>query len=330
MGNMFKCVLASGTGTGIPLIVTCPSSFAGFTITCTDGTTTLTDTCPSSSPYEVTFNLPNIGTWTVSGGTQTRTVTVTEETVILATVPDGSTVTPTDDVQTLLNCANIWDKSYSTVSALLADTTSLLAVISDNNAVDYLVRSTTFATDICADSTAMTYIGADNYCANTLLADSTWLSAICNSTYFENVLNVKVPTMTSNTTPSGVASMTDNSSTAWKSFDGNISTNSTMSGDKTSFYQRYDFGTNKHIYRAEIYTKWTDRSGRATTLNLQYSDNGTNFTNAVANINATNDSYNKQTGDFGTHRYWQFTSAVTNFSKGEGWPYVQFYGREDV
>lgn len=67
MGNMFKCVLVSGTGNGIPLIVTCTSAFAGLTITCTDGTTTLTDTCPSSSPYEITFNLPNTGTWTVSG-----------------------------------------------------------------------------------------------------------------------------------------------------------------------------------------------------------------------------------------------------------------------
>lgn len=57
---------ASGGG-GPDLIVTCSSAFAGATISCTDGTTTLTDVCPSSSPYEVTFNLPNVGTWTVSG-----------------------------------------------------------------------------------------------------------------------------------------------------------------------------------------------------------------------------------------------------------------------
>lgn len=67
MANMFRCVLAGGGGAGIPLIVTCASGFAGLTITCTDGNTTLTGECPSSSPYEVTFQLPNIGTWTVSG-----------------------------------------------------------------------------------------------------------------------------------------------------------------------------------------------------------------------------------------------------------------------
>lgn len=226
----FRCSVGSG-GSGIPLVVTCASAFAGTIITCTDGTTTLTDACPSSSPYEITFNLPNTGTWTISGTisgqTFTTTVTVTETTANLNNTPDGATVTPTDDVQTLLNCANIWDKNYTTISQLLADTTSLLAVIDDNNAADYLVRSTTWATDVCADSTAMTYIGADDYCAETLLANSTWRTTICNSAYFESVLNVKVPTMTSNTTPSGECvystEFSELSYYAYKAFDGNSS-----------------------------------------------------------------------------------------------------------
>lgn len=68
MSNMFKSVLASGgSGNDIPLAVICDSAFAGTTITCSDGTTTLTNTCPSTSPYEITFRLPNAGTWTVSG-----------------------------------------------------------------------------------------------------------------------------------------------------------------------------------------------------------------------------------------------------------------------
>lgn len=65
-GNGIVSFSASGGG-GPDLIVTCSSAFAGAAISCTDGTTTLTDVCPSSSPYEVTFNLPNVGTWTVSG-----------------------------------------------------------------------------------------------------------------------------------------------------------------------------------------------------------------------------------------------------------------------
>lgn len=62
----FECTVGKG-GESIPLIVTCASAFAGLTITCSDGTTTLTEQCPSSSPYEITFYLPNDGTWEVSG-----------------------------------------------------------------------------------------------------------------------------------------------------------------------------------------------------------------------------------------------------------------------
>ncbi len=79
----FECVIGSATsGSGIPLVATCTSAFAGLPITCSDGTTTLTETCPSASPYEVTFNLPNTGTWivsgTISGTTYSESVLVNE------------------------------------------------------------------------------------------------------------------------------------------------------------------------------------------------------------------------------------------------------------
>lgn len=230
----FRCS-TGGAGKGADLVITCDSVFAGSTITVTDGTKTFSQQCPSSSPYEVTIKSIPTGTWTISGTyngqTFTETVTVVDFTATLGATPEGSTVTPTDDVQIWLHCADIWDKNYTTVAQVLADSTTLLALISSNNAVDYMVRSTTFASDICADSTAMTDIGANNYCADTLLADSTWLTAICNSTYFESVLNVKVPTMTSDTTPYGQLSASsywnNDSATyaAYKSFDGNDNDN---------------------------------------------------------------------------------------------------------
>jgi len=287
-------------------------------------------------------------------------------------IPDGRTVLPTDDIQIWLHCANIWDKTYTTLAEVLADTTTLSALITSNNAVDYMVRSTTWAvasalvptmtdnthpsgecsassvydsrypvykafdknnstewvptaynnnswiqykfddsvtifkfkikvgdsavTDrstvsslvvssgdsegtlntvasyspnsslfelentftatqgqywrvtfthtnnarytmvpelqfysegVCDNVTAMTYIGQNNYAANTLLADATWCEAICNSEYFESVLNVKVPVMTSNTTPSGyvASARTEETSSraAYKAFNNNMS-----------------------------------------------------------------------------------------------------------
>lgn len=71
----FHCLIGGGSsGGGYELTVTCDSAFASSTITCTDGVTTLTQTCPSSSPYEVVFEIPNGGDWTISGTTGGHTV----------------------------------------------------------------------------------------------------------------------------------------------------------------------------------------------------------------------------------------------------------------
>lgn len=64
----FHCLIGGGSsGGGYELTVTCDADFAGTTITATDGVTTLTQTCPSASPYEVVFAIPNGGEWTISG-----------------------------------------------------------------------------------------------------------------------------------------------------------------------------------------------------------------------------------------------------------------------
>ena len=72
----FHCLIGGGSsGGGYTLTVTCDSQFAGTTITCTDGVTTLTQTCPSASPYEVEFEIPNGGDWTISGVVSGQTIT---------------------------------------------------------------------------------------------------------------------------------------------------------------------------------------------------------------------------------------------------------------
>jgi hypothetical protein len=71
----FHCLIGGGSsGGGYELTVTCDADFAGTTITCTDGVTTLTQTCPSASPYEVVFEIPNGGDWTISGVVSGHTV----------------------------------------------------------------------------------------------------------------------------------------------------------------------------------------------------------------------------------------------------------------
>lgn len=93
----FDCIFSGGSsGGGYELTVTCDSAFAGTTITCTDGTTTLTQTCPSSSPYEVVFEIPNGGDWTISGTTGGHTVStgvsIPTSATLIATIQQTVTI----------------------------------------------------------------------------------------------------------------------------------------------------------------------------------------------------------------------------------------------
>ena len=394
--------------------LTYDNAFRGLTITCVNGGTTISKTAPISG-NTMAFYPPSTGEWIISStysGTPYQTsATITSLAIpvsaSLQQVPNGKTVTPTDDIQKWLNCAGIFDKvTYTTLADVLADSTTLLALMSDNNAVDYLVRSTTWCgngqalvpvmtsnttpsgecsasssysgtypynafdnntsthwsansatngsiiykfdapttitkakltkrtlsgydsasfdcvikgsndnntwvsltdtfyykptvdtvekpfTDIAtyqyfglffgsdsggtdlypcigelqfyapegitANSTAMTDIGANDYCANTLLADSTWCSAICNSTYFESVLTVKVPTMTSNTTPSGTViagtEVSSESYKAYKAFDKNTSTGwqGSVNAGVSSAWLGYEFTSEVQVNKLEI------------------------------------------------------------------------------
>ena len=202
-------------------------------------------------------------------------------------IPDGKTVTPTDDIQILLHCANIWDKSYTTIGEVIADDDTLFLTLIDNNAIDYLVRSTTFASSIVASESAMQYIGASDYASETLLSDSTWAEAIIGSAYVDYVSNVKNPTMTSNTTPSGVASASSvyNNNTsyyAWKAFDNNASTIwASSTSDTTNAWVQYQFAKGENIYCAKIVGKYQGGSSRLKTYSLKGSNDGVNFDEIV-------------------------------------------------
>ena len=199
MSLLYRMGTGNGSGGDLkPYIVqfTCDSGYIGQTLTMTyKGTPHAGETVDNvsgtvASDGTLTLYPMHSGNWecscysSVTGTTMKKTIELSywgTTNVEFNDTPDGATVTPTDDVQTWLHCANIWNKSYTTISEVVADTTTLNTLISDNNASDYLARSTTWASDICNNESAMTYIGLNDYCANKLLADSTWLEAICNA-----------------------------------------------------------------------------------------------------------------------------------------------------
>ena len=281
-------------------------------------------------------NVTDYGQWDVYDGTAATVYgsvdvdTVKEYTVDLMT-PEGSTVLPTDDVQIWLACASITDKAYTTISQVLADTSTLSALIASNNAVDYMARSTTWASDVVADSTAMSYIGLNNYCSNALLLVSEWRTAIFNSTYFESVLNVKVPTMTSNTTPSGETFM-DNpqDDSAWKAFDGNDSTFANdLGGQNPPIRIGYDFTKQVKIYKTHVI------ASRVLTGKIQGSNDKTTWVDVVTNYTGSNSQTDQSliSDNVALYRYYALeclsSSASPSYAKMLV-NTVQFYGREDV
>lgn len=470
--------------------LTYDNAFRGLTVTCSSSGTTITKTAPISG-NTMAFYPPSTGEWIISSTysgtpyqvTATITSLATPVSASLQQVPDGSTVTPTDDIQKWLNCAGIFDKtSYTTLADVLADSTTLLALMSDNNASDYLVRSKSWATasglvptmtsdttpsgecsatnprsgyeaykafdnvytsayyttdnlpvnltyhfpsaiavrkfkiafggdntgynysvtykirgsqdnstwedlgsytdsgtvgnnnyhehsfsnsteysyyqvyitdksytfttnngaicelqfyatteaqGICDNSTAMTDIGANNYCANTLLSDSTWCNAICNSTYFESVLNVKVPTMTSDTTPSGVCGSTpacNVSYPAFQAFDNDDSTEASLQSANTTALIYYAFTSAVEIKKFKYYV--TIGGNPQTTISIKYSDDGSNWTTVDKSFPYTLGDTSEYVIDVvsGKHTYWGL-ERVTDVAKGSVAKTLQFYGR---
>ena len=278
---------------------------AGCTVTLTKGGTTITAVEVSSGVYEASFD--EYGTWAVNNVTlgYTRNFTVDAVKVYnLSFIPDGRTITPTDDVQILLHCAGIFDKAYTVLSQLLGDDASLYAVITDNNAIDYLVRSTTFISGVTGNANAMTYIGSDNYASNTLLDDSTWRNSIINSTYASSVLNASIPVMTSNNTPSGeaTASTVGSGTAAYKAFDNNASTAWYATSGGTTDYVQYDFGEEVRITGS--YIKGQAGSALNLTFKLQGSSDGNSWYDLSPVYTVTGNSYEKTvTGYYGAYRY---------------------------
>ena len=325
--------------------LTLDEDLIGETIVMTNGTATKSKVADSTS---MVFYPNAIGNWTISCQYDGETYysepnpvvvsslsTPVSAEISLVHIPEGATVLPTDDIQTWLACAGITDKSYTTLNEVLADSTTLLALISDNNASDYLVRSTTWASGLTADSTAMTDIGANNYCANTLLADSTWLNAICDSTYFESVLNVKVPTMTSNTAPSGqcFGSYSPTADyTYYKSFDGD---DSTLSNPQTNQALGYKFTQSVKVRR--VYFKNYTNLNAVKTFKIQGSNDGSTWTDVTDVITSTSQgasgssSYNFINNvSYEYYRIYVVTTTNASPNNYANMVTLQFYGRVDV
>jgi hypothetical protein len=257
---------------------------------------------------------------------------------------DGNTWTDLANVSHTFSATNVAE-TISGIALNHSDTAYLyfeLLGVSNTSTMRMVVVSfelclTSEAQGICDNATAMTDIGANDYCANTLLADSTWCSAICNSTYFESVLNKKVPTMTSDTTPSGTVSVSGNYSPyyAWKAFNPSESVgwlnNNVPNHLHIGNYVNYDFGYSVKVYVICAVLKNYNQNVANVKGKIQAYDgaNWVDITNEITISANSTDAYTKYIASKNISNYskYQFvctSEASTNNMSGLK---LQFYGR---
>ena len=318
------------------ITVTIPAAYVGSTVVIDDGTSTRSWVSDSTAHTFVCI----LGEYTLSMSGFSTTVTVSEYTTYTATIEtlDPSTATP--------NVLEYWlyfgevEGTYSTLADVLADSTALSALMASTNAVIYLARCDDWISDITGNQSAMSYIGLNNYCANTLLSDSAWCLAIVQSSYKELVLNVKVPVMTSDTTPSGqviYSSYYDTRYYAWQTFNGNLNSNGWVPSSSASFndaYVGYIFVDPVSVKAIMLYTYVIGAYHVSNTYKLQGSNDGINWTDLSDNLVVTdymtvcNFAINNA-NTYSQYRLRYLAASSGDITNGNGL-HAQFYGREDV
>ena len=315
-------------GGGQFVIIAKGETYEGQTVTATKGTKSKSAVI-TSGVARIPVDEGGVWTLTLSSGETFNTPNMTyygeyEFTLL----PNGSTVTPTNDIQTWLKCAGL-NKSYTTMSEVLADTNTLSALISNNNAVDYMVRSTTWASDVCSNESAMTYIDLNDYCANKLLADSTWYTAICNSAYFEKVLNISVPTLTGNSTKVTKSAELSSTYAAWKAFGNGL----WLYGMGNGGWIGYDFDNPILVKKVGV-NGYGENSIRAKQVSFYGTNDKSNWGSPILTKTLSGtDTFEEFNVDF--KNYYKYFKCVVDIASdlpdtNSGLSQLQFYGREEA
>lgn len=189
--------------------------------------------------------------------------------------------------------------------------------------------------DIVKDQDAMSLIGKYDYCSNALLSNATWAEAIGNSEYFEEVLNVKVPKMTSNTAPAGEVVTNGTTLTNYSpymAFDGGAGdlTNRWVCSEATNVYIGYDFKHDIVVKKASVQTAATTVNG-IKEFKIQGSVDGVDWIDLTEVLTHTSNSayvqYVDVNSDTAYRYYCVYILSSQNGTNSVSVDEIQFYGR---
>ena len=197
-----------------------------------------------------------------------------------------------------LASANISAENYSNLTDILYDEKAIRKLFTIHDSVDFLVNSynkyqteieTIINDDICAK-----WINLRDYALDTLYADEN-IAALMDEVdlyfYGELTLAPKVPTMTSNTAPSGTAfasSEYNASRAAWYLFDKN-ETSSNMycsaTNDTIGCYFGYEFPNNTKVCKFRLVTYDNTDGGIPSKIKIKASNDGLTWVDQSDELN---------------------------------------------
>ena len=188
--------------------------------------------------------------------------------------------------------------NFANVAAVAASSTAMTAV----------AASSTAMTAVIASSTAMTAVVASSTACAAIKASSTAITALDSSS------PITVPTMSSNTDPSGVATDSVSSENAYVCFDGNGITFDDISGSANNWI-RYQFSAAVWCYKFSIQSNRSSYFDRQTkNFKVQYSSDGSTWNDALVGSTSAGDGSNQTfnvCAASGKVAYWRVYNVLT-------------------
>ena len=218
--------------------------------------------------------------------------------------------------------------SYETLEDVFDDEPAVRRLMTIHASADYLIAMATaditILDDFVDNDTAMKWIGLRDYVCDGLTNIAGVEAMFMASDYWERYLKDHVPVMTSNTAPYGTATSNGTAggsgAYAFKPYDGDDSTYDASSS--TPYTNAFAF-TN-HICVKKIAFK---TGSRCKTFDVQYSNDGTNFTTVYSGT--AENTQDLQYFEFDNYIYARIWRLKINTTYEQN-PYIwtlQFYGR---
>jgi hypothetical protein len=206
--------------------------------------------------------------------------------------------------------------SSTALNAVVNSSTAMNAIAASSTAMNAIINSSTALNAVVNSSTAMNAIAASSTAMNAIINSSTALNAVKNNPTAWNIfingtgLTAKeVPTMTSNTTPEGVASASSiysSSYDAFKAFDKDTNTYWYTAGPAPQWIQ-YQFIKPVFVHTVTLTGHGSAGSGsNLTSIIIQVSNDGNTFTDvATFNQEFTSTPTTLYIAKQGYYKYWR-------------------------